>query len=644
MVSDKFSFSSLAHLDLDVSKNSFENLIDEVMGFRRDRSEAIQRRKRILFVICIALMPILPMVLSSSAAAYGEQLAWYWALAAFCLPAITLVLLRFSDAESVVAICYSLAVIAIIAHGPIISGDFDNTLLVLLVLAPIIMGFTAGATASAIGTLSVLGINLVVLIRGVAMNEQVLANSFNMLACSSIVTFLCGMLVFYFARQTEKESDILHEDNARIRNMALTDPLTKLSNRRAFQDDMLRHSLPNGSTAKPALFILDLDGFKQINDTHGHDVGDTVLRVFSRRLQSIINDGLEVYRLGGDEFAIVCADRPSLSENEALGRMIITLTEQPINTRGTIVEFDVSVGIALSDGSTKSIQSLYQQADMAAFVAKEKPGSNFIVFDKMLDSKTNRKLEVERALKTAIEYKTINVAFQPQVDFRTGTITGFEALARWRDPALGAVPPDEFIQIAEESSLVKVLDRLIIAKALESAGKWLGKSQRVSVNASARSLGAKEFAAFVIKQAQLNGLEPRQVEVEITETSLVQNLEKAQRTMEALTSAGIRIALDDFGVGYSSLSYLVDFPVQKIKFDRSFLLKASDSSTVLVMESIAQLANKMEVDLVAEGVETTDQLKLLKGINCFIGQGYLFSRPILSEKMIEATQSLKKAA
>ena len=148
----------------------------------------------------------------------------------------------------------------------------------------------------------------------------------------------------------------------------------------------------------------------------------------------------------------------------------------------------------------------------------------------------------------------------------------------------------------------------------------------------------------MIKQAQLNGLDPRQVEVEITETSLMQNLEKAQRTVETLSSAGIRIALDDFGVGYSSLSYLVDFPVQKIKFDRSFLLKASDSSNVLVMESIAQLANKMNVDLVAEGVETTDQLKLLKGINCFIGQGYLFSRPILSEKMIAASQSLKRVA
>ena len=460
-------------------------------------------------------------------------------------------------------------------------------------------------------------------------------------------SFLCFFIlcfVFYFARLTQNESTVLSRDNARIRTMALTDPLTKLWNRRAFQIDMDRLVMQHGNGAKPALLILDLDRFKQINDTHGHDIGDKVLTVFARRLKSVVEVDCDVYRLGGDEFAVVCRDQSDQAELEAIGKRIAVITREPIEARRVNVEFDVSIGIALSNGTTKSIQSLYQQADMAAFVAKEKAGSDFIFFDKMLDGRANRKFEVERALKTAIEHRLINVAFQPQVNLRTGAIVAYEALARWSDPALGSVSPAEFIEIAEETSLVLVLDRLIISKALRSAGRWLRSDQRVSVNASARSLNSHEFAAFVINQARRAGLEPSQVEVEITETSLIQNWDKTKATVETLRAAGLRIVLDDFGVGYSSLSYLVEFPVQKIKFDRSFLLKATDEASILVMQSIADLANKMDVDLVAEGIETTNQMRLLKSINCNIGQGYLFSRPILSEKMAEYTRNLRTAA
>ena len=182
-----------------------------------------------------------------------------------------------------------------------------------------------------------------------------------------------------------------------------------------------------------------------------------------------------------------------------------------------------SIGIALSDGSTVSIQSLYQQADMAAFVAKEKAGSNYIIFDTMLDGQVNRKFDVERSLKAALEYGYINIAFQPQVDLKTGRTTGFESLARWRDPVLGAVSPGEFVTIAEESSLIQVLDREIISKALMSAGTWLAPDQKVSINASARSLNTYEFAHFVLNEVKRSGLNYEQVEVEFTESALIEN-------------------------------------------------------------------------------------------------------------------------
>ncbi len=618
--------------------------IDQLAGIQTSWPEARQRKARLLFLICVTLTPLLPIMVSTPGDLLGVPLQSLLFVLSLIVSGALLAAMRLIDATRSLGLIYGVYLVALMSFGPLLLGETDNVSLIVLMLIPLIMGFTAGATASAIGTLLVLLVYYGVIVSGIARHDIVSYTGLTLIAYASTGTMICGVLVFYFTSLAQNESNALNRDNARIRTMALTDPLTKLWNRRAFQLEIDRLSTKYGSGVHPALFILDLDGFKQINDTHGHDVGDKVLSVFARRIKMVIGDGCKVYRLGGDEFAIICNNDASLSVLEVLAKKVTTLTKQPIEARSVKIEFDVSIGIAVSDGSAKSVQSLYQQADMAAFVAKENSGSTYIIFDKMLDSRANRKFEVEQALKTAIDYKSINVAFQPQVDLRSGAIIAYEALARWKDPVLGSVSPGEFIEIAEETSLVKVLDRLIISKALLSAGVWLGKHQRVSVNASARSLNSNEFAAFVIRQAELSGLQASQVEVEITETSLIQDWERSKRTVEALREAGIRIVLDDFGVGYSSLSYLVEFPVQKIKFDRSFLLKATDGSSVLVMQSIADLAIKMGVDLIAEGVETMEQLELLKSINCFTGQGYLLSRPILSEKMVEHTQSVHAAA
>lgn len=626
------------------SRSAVLRLVDRLVGVRSHWSEARQRKMRLLAIICLAFIPLLPMMIGGPDLAASGLVENITMIALFSAPVLLFSAIRLTNFEATLGFVYGGYLLFMIGHAPLLEGNPEHFSLFALALIPLILGFTTSATACAIGTFCVLALNYGIIVSGFAQHDSVSQTGLTLIAYSSAAAMICGLLVYYFTSLAQKESADLSQDNARIRTMALTDPLTRLWNRRAFQMDVVQLSVEYQSDARPALFILDLDAFKQINDTHGHDAGDQVLIVFSRRLKAMIGAGFKVYRLGGDEFAILCPNGQEVSDLQALGSKIAALTDDPIESQNTILEFDVSIGVALSDGSSKSIQSLYQQADMAAFVAKEKSGSACIVFDQMLDSRANRKFEVEQALKSAIEFRAINVAFQPQVDLRTGAITAYEALARWKDPALGSVSPAEFVEIAEETSLVKVLDRLIISKALLNAGTWLKDHQRVSVNSSARSLSSSEFANFVIKQVEFSGLDPQQVEVEITETALIQDWDKSKQTVDALRAAGIRIVLDDFGVGYSSLSYLVEFPVQKIKFDRSFLLKANDESGVLVMQSIADLANRMGVDLVAEGVETIDQLKLLKSINCFTGQGYLLSRPISADKMVEHARTLRVAA
>ncbi len=618
--------------------------IDDFAGVQRSWPSGRKRKLRLLVLACGILSPILALLFAVPDGNLDHIAETFWIIAALAVTGLFMLWINQFDHAELIGTAHGLWVATLIGYGPILTGDATSPSLILLVLVPIVMAFTSGARASAIGTLAVVSIYYGVLASGFAQRDYVSVIELSWLAHASMGTVICGLLVYYFEKQTHRESTALNKDNVRIRALALTDPLTKRLNRRAFQMAMDRFVMQSGTDTRPALCILDLDGFKQINDTHGHDVGDQVLSVFSDRLKSVVNRGREVYRLGGDEFAIVCDHEESIEALERFGKELAALTKEPIQTRFTRVEMDVSIGIALSDGTTPSIQSLYQQADMAAFVAKETAGSNYIIFDTMLDGQVNRKFDVERSLKAAIEYGYINVAFQPQVDLKTGRTKGFEALARWRDPVLGAVSPGEFVGVAEESSLIQVLDREIISKALMSAGTWLLRDQRVSINASARSLNTHEFAHFVLNEVKRSGLNYEQVEVEITESALIENWEKAKRTVNLLRRAGMRIVLDDFGVGYSSLSYLVEFPVQKIKFDRSFLLKAADESNAMVMESIADLANKMGVDLVAEGIETTDQLELVRRIRCDTGQGYLFSRPILAEKMADYMNAQRRAA
>jgi diguanylate cyclase (GGDEF)-like protein len=606
-------------------------IIDWISGAAKTDDDARRRRIRRLFLLLIAITPVLIFVSSATLSLFEIYRPKIGNTVLFGVSVLFWLVSRAFKAEKSVSVVFGFWVLAIIAAGPIYFGAPGQISLLALILVPLIMGSVAGASASLIGIISVLLAYCAVFLSALYNGTEITESSIALISYSTLCTVSVGVLVSNFHRRIEPDPRTLAEENAAKRSIALMDPLTQCSNRRAFQMDIAQLAHAAVEHSRPALFIMDLDRFKLINDTFGHDVGDEVLRVFAARLRTQVGIVGHVYRLGGDEFAVLCRDGSSQSALNDLGERIMAISDESISTQAGDVAFDVSIGIAMSDGSERSLNQLYRRADNAAFAAKKTPGSTCLVFNTQIDGQITRRYEVEELLKTVVAQQSIGIAFQPQYDLRTGSITAFEALARLTDPKLGKVSPAEFIQVAEQTLLIEALDRQIISAALRHAANWLGGQQRVSVNVSAKSLESSGLADFIVKHVLRHDLRPEQVEVEITETALIENWSATKITVGKLRSAGIRIVLDDFGIGYSSLSYLSEFPVQKLKFDRSFLLKASENSNSLIMQSIINLAKDIEVDIVAEGIETRDQLLLQ--LKCYHGQGFLLGKPIPAQEM-----------
>ncbi|MEP1144516.1 MAG: EAL domain-containing protein [Henriciella sp.] len=618
--------------------------VDLASGAKNAADDSERRRIRILFLLLVTVTPLLVLTGHKEQSIFTDQQMGFWTMGLIGVSTALFISSRLCRAERIIGIVFGFWVLAVISAGPLYYGNPEQVSLMTLVLIPLIMGSVSGASASLFGTMTVVVTYLIVLASAHFQQNAISDSALSLLSYSTLSTVLCGVLVSHFQRHTTAEAKRLSEENTKVRVMALTDALTQCQNRRAFQIAVDQIADLPEAEKRPALFIMDLDRFKQINDTFGHDVGDEVLRTFSTRLLRAVSDKGRVFRLGGDEFAIICDDEPNSAVLENLAQEIKALSDGTIPTQAGDIDFDVSIGIALSDGSDSSNSNLYRQADNAAFAAKKLAGSSYLVFNNQIDGQITRQYEVEECLKAAISRRSIGIAFQPQYDLRGGNITSFEALARWKDPLLGKVSPAEFIQVAEKTRLIEILDQQIMSTALRNASHWLGAQQRVSVNVSARSLKSPDFAAYVLKHVHRNKLKPSQVEIEITETALIENWQASKTTVETLRQAGVRIVLDDFGIGYSSLSYLAEFPVQKLKFDRSFLLKACESSNSLIMQSIINLAKEMKVEMVAEGIETREQLNLLRQLKCYHGQGYLLGRPIPATSMDKFIRSRRMVA
>ena len=429
------------------------------------------------------------------------------------------------------------------------------------------------------------------------------------------------------------------EDEARY--LAFYDALTQLPNRRLLVD-RLQQVLVNGARSglTTAVLFVDLDNFKTLNDTRGHEVGDLLLKDVAQRLRSCVREQDTVARLGGDEFVVVLqnlsSDAPeAAAQARTLGELILAQLRQPYELAGHEHHFTASIGVTLLTHQRDSVDEVLKQADMAMYRAKDAGRNTLRFFDPDMQQAVNRRALLETELHNGLRRSQFLLLYQPQVDSQ-GRVTGAEALVRWQHPVQGMVPPSEFIPLAEESGLILPLGQWVMETALRQQARWqqdpLFAHLSLAINVSARQFLQDDFVAQVLALVQQTGANPAQIKLELTESLLLDNVDSVIATMRALKAHGLGFSLDDFGTGYSSLSYLKRLPLDQIKIDQGFvrdvLLDASDAA---IARSIIGLAGSLGLSVIAEGVETTAHHQFLLAHGCQAFQGYLFGRPLTLE-------------
>lgn len=430
---------------------------------------------------------------------------------------------------------------------------------------------------------------------------------------------------------------VVHDISARqaqqrkLEHQALHDALTGLANRTLIMDRLERALERARQGKKPlALLLLDLDRFKEINDTLGHQAGDGLLREVARRLPAALRDGDSIGRLGGDEFALVLPAVTDLGKATAVATRTIESLKPPFEHEGLSLEMGASIGIALYPDHAEDAARLLRCADVAMYAAKT-DHVPIAVYDQEKDENSLRNLSLTGELRTAIRDKTLFLAFQPKIDLRTRRVCGVEALARWIHPVHGFIPPDQFIARAEHTGLIQPLT----AWALEAAMAGLTDLRRripeltMAVNISTRSLQDRSLPNEVMALIATWRIDPADITLEITESALMDNPERALDTLHRLHNIGVRVSIDDFGTGYSSLAYLKSLPVGELKIDRCFVAHMHERERdAQIVRSTINLAHDLGLKVVAEGIETSAQLAALETYGCDIGQGYLFSKPL----------------
>ena len=415
-----------------------------------------------------------------------------------------------------------------------------------------------------------------------------------------------------------------------IRFLALHDSLTGLPNRvqlRQHLDRAVSRAKRHGHLM--AVFGLDLDRFKDVNDTLGHATGDAVLEEVAARLKESVRDSDMVGRLGGDEFAIVAEDIEAPEDAMRLARRICTALSEPyhVNGNGHEVTTSTSIGIAIGPLDAEESDALLKNADLALYRAKEDGRNTFRFFEPEMDAALQKRRRLENDLRNAIRKCQLYLDYQPQFDLASGRLTGYEALVRWWHPSEGEIPPSTFIPIAEETGLIVPLGEWILKTACSYATTW-PLDTKLAVNLSPAQFKTQDVYGLVRRVLMETGLEPQRLELEITEGIILQTTEAVLNTLTRLDQLGVAIAMDDFGTGYSSLSYLTRFPVKKIKIDRSFIdtLGTSPQNSAIV-SSIVGLGKSLHVTITAEGVETEGQAEILRGWGCNQVQGFYYGKP-----------------
>jgi diguanylate cyclase (GGDEF)-like protein/PAS domain S-box-containing protein len=425
----------------------------------------------------------------------------------------------------------------------------------------------------------------------------------------------------------------------RLRHLAFHDALTGLANRELLQDRLVQALGRAARHQRPiAVLLCDLDDFKDVNDTHGHAVGDRLLTVVAERLRDAARATDTVARLGGDEFAILCEDLRGHRDALEIARRVLAATEEPVQIEGRQLRAGVSIGIAVDDGQ-RSGQDLLRDADIALYEAKADGKQRWSVHRRRMTERAQARLQLASDLARAVELGQIAVAFQPIVTLPEGRITGVESLARWEHPERGWVPPSEFIPLAEETGQIIPLGDIVMRTALETLRGWLDRDGRldlrIGVNVSARQVRDPDLPNRMAGWLAEYGIEPARVVLELTESVMLDEADDAIEVMQSLRELGLRFAVDDFGTGYSSLAYLRRLPVDIVKTDRAFVRELGrDAASADLVRAVIEMARSLRLDVVAEGVEHPEQRDLLVEMGCGFAQGYLFSRPVGAEVLL----------
>jgi diguanylate cyclase (GGDEF)-like protein len=435
-----------------------------------------------------------------------------------------------------------------------------------------------------------------------------------------------------------------HRTQKRIRYLARYDALTRVPNRMEFQH-RLQQAIARArrGATRAALLYIDMDGFKDINDRLGHPIGDRALEIMSRRLVDNMESGTLVGRLGGDEFAMLLEGLPAQGDAKPLVaatvRTLLDQVAQKFHVEGHEAVLTASIGVAVFPDDAENVIDLIRNADAAMYHAKHNGGNTYGFYAADMNAHAVDRLVLKSELRSAIQRDEFQLLYQPKVDLRDGRIAGCEALLRWRHSRRGDVPPSVFIPLAEENTLIFEVGEWVLDRVCRDFTAWQQQVPwpgRVAVNLSLRQLRQRDFVAGIEAIFRRHELTPSCVELEITESTLIDHGEQTLRTLDHLYQLGLHLSIDDFGTGYSSLSSLQHFPIGTLKIDQSFVRDVSkERSSAAIVGAIVGLGRSLSMDVVAEGIETMEQLDLLRQISCSFGQGHLFGMPVTAERYLE---------
>ncbi len=452
-----------------------------------------------------------------------------------------------------------------------------------------------------------------------------------------------------FALENFDRADEKTKADERIEYLASHDSLTNLPNREMF-NGMLRRAIDAAARYQRqfALLFIDLDRFKVINDSLGHDAGDMLLVEIGGRLRRALRSSDVVARLGGDEFVVILEETAERHEVERIAGELLSVLSQPLQLSGHECHTTASIGIAMYPSDGTDMQTLTKNADMAMYLAKEDGKNGFRFFTKEFKTQSIERLTLESALRRALERDQFSLHYQPKIDMASGQITGVEALLRWNHPDLGTVSPVQFIPLAEETGLIVPIGRWVLKEACAQNMAWQRRGLRpvtMAVNLSPRQFADAHLLQDVDEALVASGMSPVLLQLEVTESMVMRNVSRAIKVLDAIQSRGIRLAIDDFGTGYSSMSLMKQFPIDTIKIDRSFVRDLPiDSEDQAIAQAIISMGKALGMTVIAEGVETVEQETFLRNHACDEMQGFLFSKPLPAKQMADLLRAEPRLA